>query len=174
MPMLADAVVQALLRRRLHVTAAAAVVLRDPHAADDVFQQVVLSALESRDHFADAEHLFAWAARTARCRAVDAARRRRLRTLSDEVLDLFEADAAAGPDGSDRLDALHACLDDLPEHARELLRLRYDDGLTAVAVAARLRRSADAVYQSLSRLHRGLRLCVEKRLAATPTGQEPS
>lgn len=173
MPMLADAVVQTLLRRRLHVTAAAAAVLRDAHAADDVFQQVVLSALESRDHFADSDHLFAWAARTARCRAVDIARRRKLQTLSDEVLDLFEADAA-GADGSDRLDALHACLDELPDHARELLRMRYDDGLTAVAVAARLGRTAEAVYQSLSRLHRGLRACVEKRLAPTPTERQPT
>jgi hypothetical protein len=33
-------------------------------------------------------------------------------------------------------------------------------------MAVRLRRSVDAVYQSLSRLHRQLRLCVERRLRA--------
>jgi RNA polymerase sigma-70 factor, ECF subfamily len=43
--------------------------------------------------------------------------------------------------------------------------MRYVDGLTAVAIAGRLKRSADAVYQTLSRTHRALRNCVEQQLS---------
>jgi RNA polymerase sigma-70 factor (ECF subfamily) len=161
-----DAVVQLLLRERLRVTAVAAAVVRDVHAADDIFQQVVLSALEHRGQFRGPDHLLAWSLRAARHRAVDLARRRQLRTLPDEVLDLLEARWAdpAGADWSDRAEALHRCLGKLAPPARDLLQMKYADGLTAAAIAAKLRRTIDAVYQSLSRVHRSLRECVEREL----------
>jgi RNA polymerase sigma factor (sigma-70 family) len=162
-----DAIVQTLLRERLRVTGLAAVIVRDTHAADDVFQQVVLAALEARGQFRDAAHVLAWGCRAARHRAVDLAKRRKLRCLPTEALDLLEAEWAdpdrVGP--SDRGEALHRCLDRLPDGPRSLLRMRYTDGLTAVAIAGKLHRTPDAVYQTLSRLHRSLRACVEGELA---------
>jgi RNA polymerase sigma-70 factor (ECF subfamily) len=174
----ADSIVQVLLRERLRVTALAAAVVRDVHAADDIFQQVVLAALESRGQFHDADHLLAWSLRAARHRALDWARRRQLRPLPDEVLDLLEAphadDAEAG--WPERGDALHHCLDRLAPSARSLLQMRYGEGLTAAVIAGRLDRSADAVYQSLSRIHRCLRECVERRLgtAKQTAGEAPA
>lgn len=167
-----DAVVQVLLRGRLRLVAVATAVLRDPHAADDVFQQVVLSALQHRDEFHDEAHVLPWAVRAARFRAVDAARRRRLRVVPAAVLDHLEARWADpdGPDPGDRVRAVQRCLGRLGGPARDLLRWRYDDGLTAAAMAGRLRRSVDAVYQSLSRLHRALRACVQRELAVGGAG----
>jgi RNA polymerase sigma-70 factor (ECF subfamily) len=176
MTLAADTVVQVLLRARLRVTALAASVVRDVHAADDIFQQVVLAALEARGDFHDAEHVLAWSLRAARHRAIDWARRRQLRPLPDEVLDLLEgsSDDPAGADWSDRGEALHQCLDRLAPAARGLLQMKYGEGLTAVAIAARLRRTSDAVYQSLSRIHRLLRECVRQRLgeAGAPAAGE--
>lgn len=166
-----DTIVQVLLRERLRVTALAATVTRDVHAADDIFQQVVMAALESRAQFRDPDHVLAWALRAARHRAVDFARSRRLRSLPDDVLDLLEARWADPAEGaaSDRGEALHRCLGRLTNSARELLHLRYAEGLTAVAVAERLRRTVDAVYQTLSRVHRALRACVERELSERET-----
>src|SRR5262245_55652505 len=107
-----DAIVQVLLRERLRVTALAASIVRDGHAADDIFQQVVLAALESRAQFHDGGHVLAWSLRAARHRAVDLARKRQLRPLPDEVLDLLEAPSAELA-GADRTEALHQCLDRL-------------------------------------------------------------
>jgi RNA polymerase sigma-70 factor (ECF subfamily) len=167
MPLPADAIVQVLLRERLRVTALAAAVARDAHTADDIFQQVVLSALESSAHFNDTAHVVTWALRAARHRAIDFARAKQLRPLPDEVLDLLEAPGEDfGGAWTDRGEALHQCLGRLTPSARSLLQLKYGDGLTAPAIAARLRRSADAVYQSLSRVHRVLRECVQARLGA--------
>jgi RNA polymerase sigma-70 factor (ECF subfamily) len=167
MPLGPDAVVQVLLRDRLRIAAVAVAVVRDIHAADDIFQQVVLSALQHRDQFQDAGHALGWAIRAARHRAVDLARGRHLRPLPDAVLDRLEAawadPAEACP--SDRAEALHRCLAKLTGPVRTLIGLRYDEGLSAAAIGERLGRSTDAVYQTLSRVHRALRACVEQELA---------
>lgn len=161
-----NSVVELLLRERVRLTSAAAVVVRDVHAADDVFQQVVLAALEQADAFREPGHVVAWALRAARHRAIDLARRRHVRTLDADALDAMEAHWASLPDGqvSARVEALERCLAKLPARAREVLRLRYGCDLDCGAVARRLRRSVDAVYQALSRLHRRLRGCVEGEL----------
>lgn len=170
-----DTIVQVLLRERLRVTALAVSVVRDVHAADDIFQQVVLAALEARNQFRDPEHVLAWSLRTARHRALDLARSRQLRPLPDEVLDLLES-RLPGPvpvAASDRDEALHDCVGRLAPSAQRLLQMKYGEGLTAIAIANRLRRTPDAVYQSLSRLHRCLRECVERKLTvSTESAQE--
>lgn len=166
MPVETDSIVQVLLRERLRIAAAAAVVLRDAHAADDVFQQVVLAAIESHHCFHDGEHVFAWAVRAARNRAIDIARRQRLTILPDDVLDLLDGPSGDGLSPSDKVEALRSCMGKLPMPSRQLLQLRYDDGLSGTAIADRLHRSVEAVYQALSRVHRALRACVERQLTA--------
>jgi RNA polymerase sigma-70 factor (ECF subfamily) len=163
----ADAVVQVLLRERLRIAAVATLIVRDVHAADDIFQQVVLSALENRGQLRDGDHLLAWALRAARHRAIDLARKRSLRPLPDDVLDLLESPwiGPAGREVSDQVEALHRCLGKLAEPARDLLRMKYDDGLSTMDIAARMRRTVDAVYQNLSRIHRALRECVRQETA---------
>src|SRR4051812_22007144 len=99
MPLEMDTIVQFLLKERRRVTAYAAAVVRNVHTADDIFQQVVLSALEQRAQFRDTDHLLAWSLRATRHRAVDLVRTQKLRPLPDNVLDLLEAkwaDAEAG------------------------------------------------------------------------------
>ncbi|MBL8793313.1 MAG: sigma-70 family RNA polymerase sigma factor [Planctomycetia bacterium] len=165
----ANTVVQVLLRERPRITASALGILRDAHAADDVFQQVVLQALQGQEQFREPEHLLAWALRVARHRAIDALPRHATRCLDGAVLDLLEQQWTAAPaaEVSARVDALHRCLDKLPTTARELLRLRYEDGLRCNAVAERVGRTVEAVYQNLSRIHRQLRQCVEAQLKRT-------
>jgi RNA polymerase sigma-70 factor (ECF subfamily) len=162
-------VAEVLLRERVRITAAARLVLHDPNSADDVFQQVVLLALQTPAEWADAGHLVAWAVRAARHRALNAARDRRGVVLDADVLDQLTAELEAVP--SDvlraRTEALARCLDAVPADGRRVLRLRHADGLNCGAIATRLKRSVDAVYQQLSRIHRQLRRCVERRTGDT-------
>jgi RNA polymerase sigma-70 factor (ECF subfamily) len=163
----ANTVAEALHRERVRITAAAVTVLRDVHASDDVFQQLVLTALEAPDRFHDPDHAVAWAVRVAHYRAIDQARHADLKTISPDALEALEEHWAALPaDGpADRVEALRGCVGRLPDHARELIRLRYEVGLSCGALATRLGRSVEAVYQTLSRLHRRLRACVEEQTA---------
>jgi RNA polymerase sigma-70 factor (ECF subfamily) len=162
-----DTIVQVLLRERLRVTALAAAVIRDVHAADDIFQQVVLAALEAAPRVKDTDHVLAGSFRAARHRALDLARSRRLQSLPEEVLDLLESrwvDASLVSE-TDRGEALHRCIGRLGSPARELLQMKYVDGLSANTIADRQRKTAGAIYQNLCRIHRALRECVERDMA---------
>jgi len=166
MTMKADEAVQVLLRGRLRVAGVAAAIARDVHASDDIFQQVVLAALEDLSQFKDQEHLIAWAIRAARHRAIDVCRKRKMISLPDEILDLLECEWGSEGAGSwsERTEALHRCLARLGSNARAVLQLKYTEGLSVAAISKRMRRTPDAIYQALSRIHRGLRDCVSKEL----------
>src|SRR4051812_18726218 len=86
-----EAFVQLLLRERARILAIAVAITGDPHTAEDVFQQVVTAALQAKSAFREKEHVLAWATRTARHRALNAARDRRFTVLPPEVLDLLES-----------------------------------------------------------------------------------
>ena len=167
-----DEVARVLLRERRRIAAVVVAVLRDAHAADDVFQQVVLTALQHRARFRDPDHVLAWGLRAARHRAIDLARRKGVRCLPAAALDALEAGWHEEP-VSDHADALRRCLGKLLAPARRLLAQRYDDGLAVAVIAERSGRTPDAVYQNLSRLHRLLRVCVGRELdPSEPQGCE--
>jgi RNA polymerase sigma-70 factor, ECF subfamily len=164
---------EVLLRERLRITAAARLVLHDPNSADDVFQQVVLLALQTPADWAGPDHVVAWAVRAARHRALNLARDHRRVVLDADVLERLAADLDATPSDALRAEAeaLARCLEAVPADGRRVLRLRHTDGLSCGAIAGRLRRSVDAVYQQLSRLHHQLRRCVERRTAEHERGE---
>jgi RNA polymerase sigma factor (sigma-70 family) len=66
--------------------------------------------------------------------------------------------------GEVRTEALRACLKTLPEKSSLLLRLRYFEGNSCGEVAKKLGTGLNAVYKRLSRLHMGLKECIEMRL----------
>ena len=167
-----DGVVGFLLHHRLRFVTVAMGIVRNPQDADDVFQQVVLAAIQHRDSLTDQPHLLAWALRATRHRAIDLARRKNILSLSDDVLDLLVAewgDPAVG-DESDAAEALNDCLACLGPAAQDVLRWKFFDGLRVSAIAERLKRTPDAVYQMISRAQRALKACVEQRLSQPAVG----
>jgi len=164
-------ILQNLMQARTRLSAAAWLVVRDTHAAEDIFQNVTLKAMTGQASFQSEAALLSWAFITARREALDWLRRNQRVTvgLEDGVLDLLDREwQSAAPPSTARLDALAECLEALPAAARHLLRLRYDEGHGCEEVAARVGLSLDAVYQRLSRLHRSLHQCVEGKLGRTP------
>ena len=81
------------------------------------------------------------------------------------MLDLLDARWAPTAGAGARVDALRECVETLPSASRRLLDLRYSGGLSCTEVARQTGVKIDAVYQRLSRLHRALKGCVERRLA---------
>jgi len=139
--------------------------------ADDIFQEVSLELWRKFDGFTIGTDFVAWANQFSRFLVLKHfAKQRRLgRLVFDErLLDLLAVEAASAPaHADDRLDALRQCLENLPAKSKNLLAMRYESGLKSCReVAARMGRSADAVYKALSRLHDALLECIERRLAA--------
>ncbi len=162
-----ELLIKTLLDARPRLIAATLAVLRDVHQAEDVFQEVMIKALRMRESFSDEAGLMAWTRVSMRNLGIDFVRRAgRLETILSEMAlnavseRLEDSEAAAGP----KVTALRHCLESLPQESKRLLRMRYDEGRSGRDLAALLRRSEDAVYKALSRLHAALRQCAEERM----------
>jgi RNA polymerase sigma-70 factor (ECF subfamily) len=162
-----DLLVKTLLDARPRLIAGTLAVLRDVHQAEDVFQDAMIKALRMRESFSDEAGLLAWTRVSMRNQGIDFVRRAgRLDTiLSEMALDAVAASLDAHDAASPKVAALRQCIATLPEESRRLLRLRYDEGHSGRDLAALLRRSEDAIYKALSRLHAALRKCAEERLS---------
>lgn len=159
-----------LMKARDRVSAAAWVIVRDAQVAEDIFQNVALKAMTRDVSFDTAGAVLSWAFITARREAIDWKRRNRLASpeIGSEILDLLESEwvkesTAANP----AADALRECVETLPDRSREILRLRYFEGLPCQQVADRIETGLDAIYKRLSRLHQALKDCVERRVAGS-------
>ncbi|MFM8357743.1 MAG: RNA polymerase sigma factor [Verrucomicrobiota bacterium] len=167
MPLAEADILQVLMQARSRLSAAVWLVVRDPHAAEDIFQNLAVKAMTGRASFPTEAALLSWAFITGRREGIDWLRRQQREStgLADDVLELLERewqepDRTAGA----RLEALGECLESLPEAARRMLRLRYFEGRSCEEVADQMSLGLDAVYKRLSRLHQALRQCVEGRL----------
>lgn len=163
-----QAVLQALMQARIRVSAAAWLIVRDTHAAEDIFQNVAVKALTRDLSFESESALLSWAFITARHEGIDWLRRHRRETscLDTEIMELLEREWQSGavqPEGL-RVDALRECLDAVPEESRRLLRLRYFDGHNCEEIARSMGIGLNAIYKRVSRLHESLRLCIEGKL----------
>lgn len=162
-------ILQCLMEARIRLSAAAWLVTRDAHAAEDVFQNMALKAITRKVVFENESALLSWAFIVVRREGIDWLRRHQRITLEmdDELVDLLNQDWVVkqkhAPAGG-RLEALSQCLESLPEKSRSLLNLKYFEGLNGSEMAARIGIDLNAVYKRLSRLHHALRQCVERKM----------
>ncbi len=167
-------ILQALMKARTRLSAAAWLVVRDTHSAEDIFQNVALKAMTREVTFESEAALLSWAFITARRGGIDWLRRHQREALSldAEVLELLEHEwqsEAAHPAGA-KVDALQDCLAAAPESARHLLKLRYFDGYSCEEVAEQMGIGLNAIYKRVSRLHESLKDCIEGKLANAQAG----
>lgn len=174
MPVNEDLVVRTLLSHRLGLLAYIEALVRDAHIAEDVFQDVSSLALQKRDTIDDAAHLLKWLRKTARFRASYAMRQRFNQPLvfDDALLDEMDTQwiahvesTSGGGDETDRIDALRVCMEALTPNARQLIDLRYREGISGQDLADATGKQLNTVYVALTRIHRTLADCIRKRLA---------
>lgn len=149
-----------LLENLAWVQALARRLVRDAVRADDVAQDVWLSALERPPRERSGAPLRAWLARVVRTLARQSYREEARRTVREHAAAREEAwpagaDVVARTEQQQRL--VEAVLE-LGEPERTTLLLRYVDGLSASAIAARRGETPAAVRQRLSRALGRLRL----------------
>jgi RNA polymerase sigma-70 factor (ECF subfamily) len=168
-----ELLVKTLLDARPRLIAGTLAVLRDVHQAEDVFQEVLIKALRMQESFSEEAGLLAWARVSMRNLGIDHIRRAgRLDTiLSEMALDAVQERLDEDESASAKLAALRDCIAALPQESKQLLRLRYDEGRSGRDLATLLRRSEDAVYKALSRLHAALRKCAQERLTEMKEAQ---
>lgn len=171
-----DVLVRLALRERIQIIAYAMVILADEHAAEDVFQDVLVVAMRKADEIESPEHLLGWLRRAARNRALEIRRSRRLHAsvLDPAVLEVIEDNWSKleHSDTSALTEALRKCVDQLPPTARKVLELRYVGNLTGQRLADRLGRKLNTAYVAVARVHRTLHDCIQARLARSIDSKE--
>lgn len=174
MPLTETHILQTLMQARTRVSAVAWLVVRDAHAAEDIFQNVALKAMTRGVQFENEAALLSWSFITARREGIDWLRRhqREATGLDADLLEQLEHEwqaDAAHPAGA-KMEALQDCLAGAPASARQLLKLRYFDGYSCEEVAERMGIGLNAIYKRVSRLHESLKDCIEGKLSRAGAG----
>lgn len=146
--------------------------VRDPHIADDLFQETMLVAWKNLDRFDRSRPFGPWL-RGIAGKLVLAHRRGAFRNgleINPDVLNQLEERVAhlarrPGDTLDDKIDDLRECLDRLPEHYRLTVRLRYAEGFKGEELARKLETSLENVKKRLQRGREKLFECLSEKLA---------
>lgn len=142
--------------------------LPDRAAAQDVLQEVSLTAWQKRADFTPGTSFFAWASKIAYFHVLSHRRKmsRDRLVFDDEVLDYLAERQAERDDEMDRRGmALKNCLAKLPVGQKELIEQRYAKGGSVQHIAETQGKSVGAISQTLYRIREALLKCVEQNLA---------
>ena len=144
----------------------------DPQRADDISQQVFLTAWKRLPDLAPQSVFWPWLESITRNHLLNEWRRTQrergfkqrytvawlaLQETADEQQEAAEDQAA-------QVVALRYCLENLPSNLRTLVKMRYEDCHSSEKIAVQMGRSADSVRQGFVRLREKLRECIEQRV----------
>jgi RNA polymerase sigma-70 factor (ECF subfamily) len=159
----AERAIALLMRERDGVLAYVRAILGMSGPAEDVIQDLAVIVLHKHGDIPDEAGFAGWIRRAARFEALNRWRAiRRDLPLDESALDALDrAWEEAGEDP--RVDLLRQCLAGLGPKARELLDLRYRDGLSGEELALQFDKPLNTIYVTLTRLHSRLGECVKRR-----------
>lgn len=145
-------------------------IVRDGHAAEDVFQEVSLLAVRKRSEIIDPAAFPTWLRKSARLCALRSLRNsgKSPMLFSNEVLDSLDRtwEKLTAASACDMAESLQRCIGRLAPRARQLVALRYQDKMSGDQLAARLKMKTQSVYVAMGRIHKALRDCMKRALAA--------
>lgn len=138
---------------------------------DDLAQEVYLEYYRTADRMPSDLEPVRWLKGIARNLCMDHFRRSKRkaeRHLEAAAVLLEKARPAEPPDPG--VESLDACLEKLPHRSRELVALRYAEGMESGDIGRRVGLSPEAVRIGLLRIRTTLRECLERR----GVGEEPA
>lgn len=136
--------------------------------AADIMQETSLVLWRKFDSFEVGTNFFAWACKIARLQTLKYYQRnKRFAYLFDtEVLEKVSTDAiASASQNIIRLEALESCIKELPIPDRQIVRRRYETGVTAKRLAGEVGLSVDRLSRSLARIRKLLLNCIDQKEA---------
>ena len=142
--------------------------IRNRATAEDVLQQVALTATEKFGEFDHSRSFTGWAMGIARHKTLQYFNRAgsdRHRFSNELLGQLSDTHERLSEQAQHQRDALALCLDQLPGKSKALLERRYVQDLKPGKIAETLGLSANAVRLSLHRIRKALQACIEARLS---------
>ncbi|XZE53634.1 sigma-70 family RNA polymerase sigma factor [Planctomycetaceae bacterium SH139] len=164
-----EATLRILVSDRARLLAYVWSIVRDEHAAEDLYQELIVVAMGRVKSFDDSIHLLKWSRLTLRNKALEHLRRQRNTPvpLAGDVLDLLEGhwNEYDSLDSAEMTEALRRCLSLLTSKTRRLVELRYGQGLRGTDVARVTDRKPHTIYVALSRAYKTLGDCIGRRIS---------
>jgi RNA polymerase sigma-70 factor (ECF subfamily) len=151
--------------------------VREPAAADDLFQQTWLRVMEKIGRYDARRNFEAWLFSVAHNLAIDAWRGKRGESLDDESDSggaIGERLHTGAPDALERLldfergAMLAACMHELPPIHREVLTLRFEEDMKLEEIADVAGVPLSTVKSRLRRALDGLRAAMDARMPGGP------
>ena len=147
-------------------------IVRDPHLAEDTLSDTTLAIVHAWQRFDPSQPFAPWARGVARRVALANLRKARREGfgLDEDVMEAVGAyldSLGSEADHGKRRLALQRCVEQLPEHSRELVQWRYFDEVSYEEIAQRTGRNIAALYKAFSRIQEALAGCVKRRLKNT-------
>ena len=143
----------------------------DANAAADLLQETNIVLWQKFDQFETGTNFFAWAREIARIAVLRHRQKTatRIATLDPLLLESLATrfSDATSEQPSEREHALDDCLKQLPDPDRDLILARYAPGASVNTMAKTMKRTANSVSQSLSRIRRTLMNCTQRRMQST-------
>lgn len=164
--------VQLLVSEQLRLLNYINMLLADPHAANNVLQETNLVLWRKADEFEPGTSFSAWAQKVAcwQVRAYVRDKSRDRHVFSKELIDQL----ANRPDYEQDETAVHVtlrhCLKNTSKQNLELLRRRYEEGLSLAALAKRSGKSLSAVKVRLMRIRQALLRCIQQHMSEAERG----
>jgi RNA polymerase sigma-70 factor (ECF subfamily) len=143
--------------------------------ADDIAQEVFISALKSIHTFDVTRDLKTWLLGIARNLTRNAWRRmpRTAKAGAAEIQEMLDRHALSvfqsrdrsclNAAGESRVDALKKCLETLPSTSKDMFMKYFVEDQASAELAETMRTTESTVRATLSRIRRGLRGCIERR-----------
>lgn len=141
------------------------------HEADDIFQEVFLTVSHKAMDFQPGSNFMAWVRAIARMKVHESFRQRKSHgiSLDPEILDLLAESAPEMDDSwASHREALARCLEQIAPKSRQIIDLRYEEGLRPPCIAQKISWTVEAVHIALTRARHFLRDCVNHKLFLTP------
>ena len=144
--------------------------VRQPEVTEDIFQDVWISLADACEKGVVIQDTRSWCRGTAKNLILKHWRsQRNARTVADErLLDLaaraLEEDEHSESAWTVNGPALIACIQQLSDASRKLLRLRFGEGLSAVEISAQIGQPYEAVRKAIFRIKKNVEDCVHLKI----------
>lgn len=162
-----------LISHEIDLRAFIGAMVRDREQREDVYQEIAVTLWEGFEKYDASRPFGAWARGIARHKVLqmwDSDRRAALTFAPVAINAIADAYESAQPGESLQAEALHHCMDELTDHSRRLLDLRYRSEQKLEAIAQQIGQTPSGIHRALARIRGSLAECIDRRVAQIERG----
>lgn len=163
-----EALVQLLTAEQLKLLHYIAMLLGDPHEAQNVLQETNLVIWRKASDFQAGTNFSAWAHQIAywQVRAYVRDRHRDRHVFNEKLIDQLASRSVDDSVEAETRVALRHCMKQTSKQNLEMLRKRYEEGLSIISLAEELGKTPSAVKVRLMRIRQALLNCIQQQRAS--------